>query len=240
VLSFFPEYACGTNGRQNITLRHLLTMTAPYTFEDWREPLDKLSMQDDWVTYALGLLDYNGEIGKFKYSTAGAHLLSTVITRATGKSAREFANERLFKPVGMREIPDYDIVYGFDALFGKDVRGWVKDPAGNSAGGWGLTLTPRDMARFGLLYLQHGEWEGRQVIPAAWVRESVAMNSNRYGYLWWLREEDGVFAFMAMGDGGNAICCVPSRGLVAAITSGFMVNAPDRWTLIKEHILPAI
>ncbi|MGZ7445069.1 serine hydrolase domain-containing protein [Paenibacillus sp. TH7-28] len=243
VLDFFPEYNAGAADGQKseITLRHLLSMTAPYPFEDWREPLDKLCMQPDWVKYTLDMLGQGGSIGAFKYSTAGAHLLSAILTRSTGQSAREFANERLFKPISMKEIPDYKMkAFGFDDLFGKNVKGWVHDPNGNSAGGWGLTLTPRDMARFGLLYLNRGRWDHRQVVPAAWVDASTAMNPNHYGYLWWLREEDGVSAYMAMGDGGNIICCIPEKDLVVAIASEFVMNPRDRWELIKEHIISAI
>ncbi|WP_025698891.1 serine hydrolase domain-containing protein [Paenibacillus forsythiae] len=243
VLDFFPEYVPATADRQKreITIRHLLTMTAPYPFEDWHEPLDKLCIEPDWVKYTLDMLGQQGSIGAFKYSTAGAHLLSAIITRSTGTSAREFANERLFKPVGMKEIPDYEMnSFGFEDLFGKAVKGWVKDPGGNSTGGWGLTLTPRDMARFGVLYLNHGIWDNSQIIPGTWIDETTAMNPHHYGYLWWLREEDGVCAYLALGDGGNVICCIPDKNLVIAIASEFALNARDRWTLIKECVIPAV
>nr|WP_243685098.1 MULTISPECIES: serine hydrolase [Methanosarcina] len=162
------------------------------------------------------------------------------MTRSTGKSAREFANERLFKPIGMKEIPDHEMkAFGFEDLFGKNVKGWVKDPNGNSTGGWGLKLTPRDMARFGFLYLNHGIWDNNQIISGTWIDESTAMNLNKYGYLWWLREEDGVFAYLALGDGGNVICCIPEKDLVIAIASEFIINPLDRWKLIKECIIPA-
>lgn len=243
VLDFFPEYVPGPDERkkQEITLRHLLTMTAPYAFEDWHEPLDQLCMQPDWVTYGLDILGQNGTIGTFKYSTTGTHLLSAIITRSTGKSAREFANERLFRPVGMNEIPNNPMeAFGFEDVFGKKVRGWVQDPHGNSTGGWGLTLTVRDMARFGLLYLNHGICDTRRIISRRWIDKSITMNPNMYGYLWWLREEDGLFAYMALGDGGNVICCIPEIDLVIAIASEFVMNAKDRWPLIRECIIPAV
>lgn len=242
VLDFFPEYVpdAADELKRDITLRHLLTMTAPYPFEEWHEPLEQMCRQPDWVKYALDLLGRGGRIGAFQYSTAGAHLLSAIISRSTGRSAREFANERLFHPLGMRSIPDYDMKsFGFDDLFGHGVRGWVKDPGHHSAGGWGLTLTPRDMARFGLLYLNRGMWNHRQVIPETWIAESTAPNPNNYGYLWWLHEENGMRAYSALGDGGNLICCVPEKNLVAAIASAFIPHSRDRWTLMKEHILPA-
>ncbi|HDX9578392.1 TPA: serine hydrolase [Bacillus pseudomycoides] len=241
VLDFFPEYVPNTAKKQQITIRHLLTMTAPYPFEDWHEPLDKLCQQPDWITYTLDMLGENGELGTFKYSTAGAHLLSAIITRSTGKSAREFANERLFKPIGMKEIPDHEMnSFGFEDLFGKNVKGWVKDLNGNSTGGWGLTLTPRDMARFGLLYLNRGMWNDNQIVSKRWIDESTMMNSNHYGYLWWVHEEDGVFAYLARGDGGNVICCVPGKDLVVAIASGFIMDARDRWELIREYIISVV
>ncbi|MFU1796076.1 serine hydrolase domain-containing protein [Paenibacillus azoreducens] len=243
VLDFFPEYVpdAADRQKQEITIRHLLTMTAPYPFADWQEPLDKLCMQPDWVKYTLDMLGHKGTIGDFKYSTAGAHLLSAIITRSTGKSAREFANERLFKPIGMKEIPDFEMKsFGFDDLFGKNVKGWVKDPNHNSTGGWGLTLSPRDMGRFGFLYMNRGIWDNHQVISETWIDESTTMTPNNYGYLWWLREEDGIFAYVALGDGGNVICCIPNKDLVIAIASEFIMNPKDRWTLIKEYIFPAI
>ncbi|MFI8709595.1 serine hydrolase domain-containing protein [Bacillus sp. NPDC077411] len=241
VLDFFPEYVFNAAQKQEITIRHLLTMTVPYPFEDWHEPLDKLCQQPDWVTYTLDMLGEKGKLGAFKYSTAGAHLLSAIITRSTGKSAREFANERLFKPIGMKEIPDYEMKsFGFEDLFGKNVKGWIKDPNGNSTGGWGLTLTPRDMARFGLLYLNRGIWDNKEIISKTWIDESTMINPNHYGYLWWVHEEDGVFAYLARGDGGNVICCIPGKDLVVAIASEFTFNPRDSWELIKECVIPAV
>ena len=79
-------------------------MTAPYPFVDWQEPLEELCTQEDWVQHTLNRMGNGGEIGSFKYSSAGAHVLSAIITNATGKSAREFANEYLFQPLGMSEI----------------------------------------------------------------------------------------------------------------------------------------
>lgn len=236
VIEFFPEY---TLKASDITVRHLLTMTAPYPFTDWQEPLEELCTQEDWVQYTLNRMGSGGEIGSFKYSSAGAHLLSAIITSTTGKSAREFANKYLFQPLDMREIPNYNMkAFGFDDLFGKDVKGWVHDPNGISTGGWGLTLTVRDMAKFAQMYLNEGIHNGKQILSKSWIIESIAMNSNQYGYLWWLREEDGIFSYCAMGDGGNMICCIPKQDLVVVIASEIIPNARDRWELIVKYILP--
>ncbi|MGE6345799.1 serine hydrolase domain-containing protein [Bacillus mycoides] len=232
VIEFFPEYNLKAS---EVTVRHLLTMTAPYPYVDWQEPLEELCTQQDWV-HRIG---NGGQIGAFKYSSAGAHVLSAIITSVTGKSAREFANEYLFQPIGMREIPNYNMkAFGFDDLFGKDVKGWVHDPNGISTGGWGLTLTIKDMVKFGHLYLNAGIYDGKQILSKSWVQESIAMNPNRYGYLWWLREEEGIFSYCAMGDGGNVICCIPEKELVVAIASEIVSEVKDRWELIKACILP--
>ena len=247
VLDFFPEYIPGANDfqKRTITIQHLLSMTAPFAWKstDRRasEPLDRLRRQKDWVTYILNLLGQNGQPGKFQYCTAGAHLLSAILTRATQMSAREFANERLFRPIGMREIPDREMKsFLLEDVFGDNIQGWIKDPAGYTVGGWGLTLSPRDMARFGFLYLNRGYWDGSQVISEKWIDDSIVQNANHYGYLWWLKEEGGIFSYSALGSGGNVICCIPEKDLVVAIASAIGAKPRDRWLLFQKCILPAI
>lgn len=249
VLDFFPEYVPGAGDiqKRTITIRHLLTMTAPFPFS-WKEgdrrghePLDRLRRQRDWIMYILNLMGQNGQPGRFQYYTAGAHLLSAIITCTTGNCAREFANECLFRPIGMRKIPDYNMEsFGLDDVFGKNLKGWIKDPQGNTVGGWGLTMTPRDMARFGFLYLNRGIWDDKQIISETWIDESTAMNANGYGYLWWLREEDSTCAYSALGDGGNVICCIPEKDLVVAISSEIISKPRDQWLLFEKCIIPAI
>lgn len=243
VLDFVPEYTFDFTEKRkyDVTLRHLLTMTAPYPFRNWHEPLDKMRRQSSWTGYAIGMIGQGGRLGTFKYSTAGAHLLSSIITRVTGKCAREYANENLFGHIGMAEIPYNELQTNeLEDVFGRRVKGWVHDPKGNSAGGWGLTLTLRDMARFGYLYLNNGTWDNKQILPKTWVSESTAINKNGYGYLWWLRSVNGYSAYSAMGDGGNMICCIPEKDLVIAIASQIIRRPRDRWTLIEKQIFPAI
>lgn len=243
VLDFFPEYTFDFTEKRkyDVTLRHLLTMTVPYPFKNWHEPLDKIRRQSNWAGYAISIMGQGGRLGTFKYSTAGTHLLSAVITRATGKCAREYANDNLFRPVGMAVIPDNEQQTNeMEDVFGRRVKGWVHDPKGNSAGGWGLTLTLRDMARFGYLYLNKGIWDGEQVLPETWIADTTAMNKNGYGYMWWLRSVGGYFAYAAMGSGGNMICCIPEKDLVVTIASQIIRRPRDRWTLIEKQILPAI
>lgn len=246
VLDFFPEYIPGEGDLEKgrVTIRHLLTMTAPFAWKTRAgryEPLDRLRRQPNWIKYILNLLGQKGQLGSFQYSTPGAHLLSAILTRTTGMCAREFANKRLFRPLGMREIPAPKMKsFQLDDVFGKNVRGWINDPDGNTTGGWGLTISPRDMARFGFLYLNRGRWNGQQIISDTWIEESIAPNANHYGYLWWLREEGGTFAYSALGSGGNVICCIPGKDLVVAIASKIGGKARDRWPLFEKCIIPAV
>jgi len=251
VLDFYPEVpgSAVAAAAGEATIRHLLTMTAPYGFEDWREPFAELCSSSDWELFILGLLGRGGEFGRFKYSSAGAHLLSCILSRAAGMSAREFANRRLLAPLGIQKIPDYPMEgFGYEELFGAKVRGWVSDPRGNSTGGWGLSLSLREMARIGELYLGRGEWRGRRILPEPWVRESLTPRSFAeiagrkipYGYLWWLSGDGESEAFMALGDGGTTICCIPGKRTVVAVAQAAMPGAPDGWSFVKERILPSL
>ncbi len=241
VLDFFPEYLSSSDSfsKRTITIKHLLTMTAPFPWK--HEPLDRLRRQKDWVKYILDQLGRNSQTGKFQYSTAGTHLLSAIITRATGMSTREFANKHLFKPIGIKEIPDHQMKsFKLDDVFGKNITGWIKDPQCNTIGGWGLTITPKDMARFGFLYLNRGIWDNKQIITEKWIDESTSMNSNKYGYLWWLFEVENTLAYTAAGSGGNHIFCIPQKDLVVVIASKIIQKPQDRWPIIEKYIIPAI
>lgn len=240
VLDFFPEYEVSRSdiNKKSITIKNLLTMTAPYPFKKYKEPLERLCKQKDWIKFILDMLGQKGQIGEFKYSSSGAHLLSAIIGISTGKSALEFANSELFSKIGMNEIQDYEMVgFGYEDLFGKKLKGWAKDTAGNSTGGWGIKLSARDMTRFGYLYLNKGYYNGQQIIPESWIDESIIINSNNYGYLWWLREEEGVFSYLAMGDGGNIICCIPDKEIVISIASTITPKPKDIFKLIDNYIL---
>lgn len=75
------------------------------------------------------------------------------------------------------------------------------------------------------------------MLSERWIEESLLMNSNNYGYLWWLKDEKDVFSYAALGAGGNVICCIPERDVVVAIASEIISNPKDRWPLITHHIL---
>lgn len=242
VLDFFPDYRTkrGEKTIQNITIKNLLTMTAPYKYK--YEPYTKVYSSDDWTKAVLDLLGGRKQIGDFKYTTIGIQVLSGIIINATGQPLLGFATENLFKPLGITSpksirLEDKDKHMAF--LKDKHVSGWVVDPKGVNTAGWGLTLTTRDMMKIGLLYIHKGKWEGKQIVTPEWIAESIKVHSKwvdlPYGYLWWIIDSKNN-CYAALGDGGNAIYINPDKELVVAISSSFMPRAKDRIKLIKTYI----
>ncbi|WP_028590429.1 serine hydrolase domain-containing protein [Paenibacillus massiliensis] len=245
VLDFFPDYKVkrGEKTILNVTVKHMLTMTAPYKYKS--EPYTKVYTSDDWTKAALDLLGGKSGLGEFKYSTIGIQILSGIIANATGQPVLDFAAENLFEPLGIK-APDNAIVHCKEEYFSflKDryVRGWVVDPKGTNTAGWGLTLTPRDMAKIGQLYLNEGFWNGKQLLSSEWIKDSTKESSRwgerPYGYLWWIVDNKGLGCYAALGDGGNAIFVNTEKKIVITIASRFMPRAKNRIELIEEHIIP--
>ena len=248
VLDFFPDNTVkkGETTIQNITLKNLLTMTAPYKYVIFA-PYKKYFTSDDWVKFTLDLLGGRGKIGKFRYAPLiGPDILSGIIVKATGQSVLDFATKNLFSPLGI--TVETNVVFhskeeqiAFNKA--KNISGWVADPNGVNTGGWGLTLSSRDMAKIGQLYLDNGIWDGKQIVSKRWIDESTKEHSRweklnlPYGYLWWL-DSDKEHGYAAMGDGGNIIYVNTKKKMVVSITSLFVPKSKDRIKLIKEYIEP--
>lgn len=244
VLEFFPEYEIkkGEKTIQNITVRHLLTMTAPYKYKF--NPYIKYFTSDNWVKFSLDLLGGKGRVGKFRYAPLiGPDIMSGILCKATGQSVINFAQNNLFEPLGI--VVEKNIVFQSkeeQLAFNQatNMSGWVADPMGVNTAGWGLTLSPVDMAKIGQLYLDRGMWNGQRIVSEEWINESTEEHSRweaqnlSYGYLWWI-DKDG---FAAMGDGGNTIYVNTKKNMVVAIASLFKKKARDRMELIREYIEP--
>ncbi|MBP1047612.1 serine hydrolase [Enterococcus sp. BWM-S5] len=247
VLDFFPEYEIeeGEKSIQKITIRHLLTMTAPFKFEE--EPYVEYFTSEDWAAFALKLLGGKGAVGEFRYRPiVGPDILSSILERAAGVSVLAFAKKHLFLPLGItvdRNITFKSQEEQFAFYEATTINGWVADQMGTNAAGWGLTLSPMDMAKIGQLYLTKGVWKEKQIISPQWLIDSITEHSRwqemnlAYGYLWWLVDED---CHAAMGDGGNVIYINTKKNLVVASTALFVQDAKDRITFIKEHIEPFV
>lgn len=245
VLRFFPDYTlpAGETAAQDATLEHLLTMTAPYKYDT--EPYELFFASPDPVKDALDFLGGDKPDGTFRYSAVGGtQILSGILTQATGRHVLDYATEFLFAPLGAdvpRDIVLRDREEHMRVMNDRRTRGWAVDPQGRNTAGWGLFLTPRDMAKIGLLYLNRGAWDGRQLVPERWVETATAVHSRfgslAYGYLWWVIDADER-CFAAMGDGGNVIYVNGRRNLVVAIAATFAPGTNDRIGLIKEYIEP--
>lgn len=222
----------------DITVKDLLRMCSGL---QWNGPTDyaNLDNADDWTarTLALPLVATPGNA--HTYNSGNSHVLSAVLQAATGQTLRDFSQERIFTPIGV-EITD-----------------WLESPQGESAGGWGLFITPREMAKFGYLFLNGGQWDGVQVVPADWVKVSTtfqvqAIDSDNfgrgagYGYHWWLDEVDGIPAYFALGYGESLIYVVPDLDLVIAAATEFVppMDLPGNQNryrfIIRETVLPGI
>jgi CubicO group peptidase (beta-lactamase class C family) len=247
VLDLFPEYPPGAHDhlKRQITIRHLLTMTAGF---QWRTGtrahelyIDRLRRSRNWVAFILNMPVRERSFGTFQYNSGTSHLLSAIITRSTGRCAQKFAAEHLFAPIGMDPpTANMEHTYSQADVFRNTAVGWPKDPQGNSIGGWGLVLKPRDMARFGYLYLNRGQWDGEKIIPKQWVEDSISPHTPGYGYQWWLQDVNGVFVYSAVGQGGQHIFCIPQKDLVVVVASKPGSRWRDRWLLLEEFVIPAV
>lgn len=207
VAELLPTYGRGLAGaKRRITLAHLLSMSTGLASTSG-EHYGAWVAAGDWTAAALDrpLAAAPGE--EFIYSTGNTHLLSAVLTEATGRSTLEFAREVLFEPIGI------------------EVASWQRSPEGFYFGGNNLRMSPRDLARFGQLFLQQGRWDGRQVVPADWVERSTRRHAvgwpdryGAYGYLWWL-PDDPWGSFAAIGYGGQFLYVVPELRMLAVMTS---------------------
>jgi CubicO group peptidase (beta-lactamase class C family) len=155
----------------------------------------------------------------FNYNGACSWLLSAILDRRTPDGMLAFAEEHLFAPLGIR------------------AKEWDRDPQGQHLLGWGLRLRPRDAAKFGQLYLQNGYWAGRQVVPAAWVAESMQGHNGTYGYLWWLGAAGGYRHYCARGGRGALIEVVPDLDLVVVITCQSGTRDPAQ--VVNELVVSA-
>ncbi len=251
VLDFFPDYQIKKKATtiQKITLKDMMTMTAPYKFKNSMTTFMRYFMSKDYLKFTLDLLGGKGSIGAFNYTPlVGPDILSGILVKATGQSVFDFATENLFAPLGItveKNIFFRSAKEQSEFNTSKDTSGWVVDAQGLNTGGWGLSLSPMDMAKIGQLCLDNGMWNGQQIVSKQWIDESTKEHSKweeqnlSYGYLWWIIDENEQ-ACAAMGDGGNAIYFNKKKGIVISIASLLMQNAKDRIELIREYIEPAL
>jgi CubicO group peptidase (beta-lactamase class C family) len=170
-VNFFPEKQDSIKDEKmkEITLQDLLSMETGIRSRDFAlyqwEGIFEMQKSDDWVAYVMGLPVDVGPGERFDYSNMSSFLLSAIIEETTGMDTLDFVRKNLFGPLGIEDVQ------------------WEWSPQGYAIGYARMWLKPEDMAKFGLLYLHKGEWDGEQVIPAAWVEESVTPHAFPKNYV---------------------------------------------------------
>lgn len=209
LIASFPELAPvpPTDGKEDIELRHLLTMTSGLDCgRSAGEPeLNAMLSSDDFVEYALGIPMAVPPGTEFAYCSPGTHLMSAMLADASGSSTLEFAQENLFGPLGIEDLV------------------WPTDPQGVNRGWGDLQLHPLDLAKVGQLFLDGGEWNGERLVSKDWVDEATRAHvladtdGTGYGYQWWQPAAfEGVY--QAIGRGGQSLIVWPDKNVVAVFT----------------------
>jgi len=237
-LDFFPEYMTADlePRKKDITIKHLISMQSGFETED------KFGL-DVFIVPNLISFIINSELRfnpgtKYLYSSHGSHLLSGILTKASSKGTYDFARKHLFRPIGIKAAM------------------WEADQNNISHGGAGLILTPRDMARFGYLYLKKGKIDNKQIVPADWIKEStknqrdfvVEWNEIKdlgYGYLWWNGRFGDIPVYFASGIGGQWILNIPVLDMVIVATMNTYTEKDWQQgesfiTIVDKYILPAV
>lgn len=211
--------------RQAIKLRDLLTMTAgiawdesTVTYTDPKNSCAAMEQSDDWISYVLDQPMATTPGQDFVYNSGATVMLDQVLWKATGKHADDYAVEHLFGPLGIEDFY------------------WKTTPTGIIDTEGGLYLAPRDLAKFGYLYLHDGLWEGKRILPEGWVSSTVTpavdvseSNDWKYGFQWWLlpyEEGENTYAYTGLGYGGQRLLVVPEHDLVAVFTGWNIYDKP--------------
>lgn len=214
VLPFFGERSILNldDRKKAITLQTLLDMTSGLTWEEGLgegPPLSVIDMErsGNWIEFILNRPMAATPGDGFNYNSGNPHLLSAILAKVTGMSTEDYAKARLFGPLGITSW------------------NWRRDPQGISSGGYGLALHPRDMAKFGYLYLRNGEWDGKQLVPTGWIDKvnhaTVDMHLSfapawRYSNFFWALPNSNVY--WASGYHCQLIVVYPALDLVAVTT----------------------
>lgn len=218
-----------------ITIKHLLTMTPGFHWPDFDKPYTALRAATDPVSFALAQPFIHEPGHAFTYNSGGSHLLSAIVSTATGMSALQYAKEHLFQPLDFQAAR------------------W-SERAGISEGGTGLSLFGRDLAKFGALYMQRGQWMGQRLLSPEWVESSTALHHRGllhyeppiyggYGYHWWIspKEHNGhADCYFAFGHGGQYMMNIPELELTIVIRKKITRRNDAIWSrkLIFEHLVP--
>lgn len=218
---------------RDITIGNLLSMQAGLERTSGRN-YGRWVQSNDWVAHALSRPFVDAPGGGMLYSTGSSHLLSAILTRASGRSTLDLARDWLGKPLGI------------------DIPPWDRDPQGVYLGGNNMALSPRELLKFGELYRRGGKIDGRRILPEFWVQTSwisrtrSVFSGDGYGYGWFLRDVGGGHsAAYARGFGGQYVIVVPALDMTVVVTSDTDTRlrvdgyGDALWSMIEDHLIPA-
>ncbi len=225
MLDFFPEYVYPSIDprKHDITIRNLLMMRAG--IDNDHNLYEHIYYSSNWIKTTIELPLINNPGTEFVYNTFQTHLLSAIITKASGMSTKDFADKNLLEKMNI-ELAD-----------------WQRGPQGYYFGGNNMYFTPRNMARLGYLYMHNGSLNGEQIVPEEWVDESLTNYTNwnnstwgdlddvNYGYLWWLGEIKNHEVFLAIGYGGQFVINFPDLNMIVVITADWHLD----WDIADQH-----
>ncbi len=225
IVSVLGDVPAAADSRvETITVDHLLSMRAGLERTSGRNYGPWVN-SPNWVNYALSRPFVDRPGGRMLYSTGSYHLLSALLTEASGRSTLALARDWIGEPLGI------------------DIPPWTMDPQGIYLGGNNMALTPRALLRFGELYRRGGMWESRRVLPASWIdaswspRTRSPFTGHSYGYGWFLASARGHRVFYAWGFGGQIIYVVPDLALTVVMTSDHTSPAGRSGYLRDLHAL---
>lgn len=220
VATFFPELLPDTVSANlaTMTVRDLLTMTSGIT-PDW----NMRNIHTDWIrTYLAKPVKTPGK--HFEYDSTCTYLLSAIVQKATGMTVLDYLKLKIFNPMHITDVA------------------WEQSPEGFNTGGWGVYIQSESLAKFGLLLLNHGVWEGKQLIPASWVEQMMARQMDTggdgYGYHLWLCEYPG--AVRADGALGQYVLIIPDKDMVVVITECTLIDGRTQRRLVWNRLLPEV
>ena len=203
LVDLFPDEYYNDKRFKNITVKHLLTMTAGVRFAEAGSVTE-----NKWTEafFASALAFNPGE--QFSYNSMNSYILALIVTKVTGKSLSELVNERIFQPMGISNVH------------------WELGPEGVEKGGWGIYMSCESWAKLGFMMLSGGFFEGRSILPYEWVVESTTAHAATsdllgqfdYGYQLWVSSTDDGYLFNGMF-GQNVWVC-PRNNIVVALNSG--------------------
>ena len=238
MVELFPERTIQNLDEQkrSITLRNLLSMTPGLTCQDLSSAGQSMYRAEDWIQYLLDLPVSDPPGTRWIYCSGAAHLLSAILQDTIGTDARTFANTYLFKPLGIPEVQEPD---------------WAADPGGVTNGIAGLYLRPRDLAKYGYLYLKKGNWNGQQVVPVQWVEESTREQAyigpddyvggldRRFGYMWSIFPDLKYYGYLGMA--GQELFVLPEKNMVIVFTASLSAGKEAvLLRLVNDYIVPAV